>query len=201
MYSFAIYYISNQNIITELIDCIIVRPDNFIFKSNKYDLTHLETCEHWAVTEHQPEGIQVRVVYTCHCFTEAKNKFSEIETPYNEEGENRHFSVNRHQMSIKLPMIISAAIENARRFKVFTRSDKNGAFNYVILENPKNKTTYSVFFDLAKKPGRIIVMTVKSAYENTNQTSSRDKTNLGTLFDKTMGLRPKKNHKRKKKKK
>jgi hypothetical protein len=182
-----------------------MRQRNFTYLGNTFDLSHLVTSNYQAHTLHQPKGVTVKVVYSCHCFTETKSHVNELGPTYTEENEQRYFSIARYHLSCGLPQVISEAIKRAQNFKVYQRTDRNGAFNYAILQDPNSAKTYCIFFDVAKrnyKGATYILMTIKSAYIiKAQKSSSRDKTNLGTVFDKIMGRHPRQNHKKKHRKK
>lgn len=176
----------------------MVRPADFVLNGRLYDLTHLSGFVVQTTTQRRPNGISVYCSFSHHCFTTAAET---EQCSYAHEGEYRDFCPNRYAWSLRLPDLIRNAVAVAQDFRVFVSSDKNGARKFVIIEDHVSGDKYHAYFDTARStlPYADIKMTIASAYLRP-VARMHEKTKLGTVFDRQMGLIQRQSKKRRGKK-
>lgn len=177
------------------------RPQVFRYSQNDYDLTHTSGQLRTAFTEHVPEGINILLLMTCHCFTFEGDRHS---ADYVAENEYRCFCPTRYSWSLNLPDIIVNALHRCTSTHVYHSKDKNGATQLLLLDElnglPPGER-YFIFFQLTKsnKSYADLKMTISSAYAKSDG-APRDKAKLATELDRAMNKLPRRKTKRRRKK-
>lgn len=145
-----------------------------------YDLAHLDPLQF--DVSHNDKTFTVRVVFSCHCFTEELN--TATHTPdfhYVHETERRAFSVVRYELSKQLPSLITS-------MGSVTVYHSNIGNYFLLRQNAAvaHLGTYVVFFNVirATKDNTFdVVMNVQSAYLKPNMADWASPIKFTTLLD------------------
>lgn len=175
---------------------MIMRPRVVTYLGQDFDLSHTFPQSFVAKTENRPEGVSIRCILSCHCFTLSPTADSTRDYDYRFEGELRVFCCDRYELSKSISTHLQNALENARTFKAVRSKDKNGQSNNLTVDVLEDGLRYSMFFDLSQSPAgdaADLLLHVRSAYMRNFRRRGAELVRVGTLIDQKLGLRKSKN--------
>jgi len=110
------------------------------------------------------EECRTKVMFSCHCFTEEYKEGRTPDLTYRHKNEKRIFSIERHELSKKLPLLIPS-LEKATVYHT-----KKGSFFFVRTESGK---PYVIFFRAYKSNSKDcdVIVNIDSAYTKPNMTN------------------------------
>lgn len=144
-----------------------------------YTLDHLEPFTFKLRTDMDTR--KVRVIFSCHCFTEELKSHHTPDFRYVHESETRAFNAERQTLSLLLPELITTL--GGRSVYLSKLS------NYFILrQNPRTgfDGPYLVFFNIskAKREAYDVVMNIESAYMKPGMADRASPVKFTTLVEK-----------------
>ncbi|EIA1624682.1 hypothetical protein J8B38_20765 [Vibrio parahaemolyticus] len=124
----------------------------FTIDGNFYDLSHLQSSEHYVMVDGQE--VKLHVSYSNHCFTDQKENGAMLF-----KKEQRYWCHERYARSKELPNLIQNNL--IEHYAVPYLSKKGESYHYM------EAYDYAIFFSLTKPHGTIgeLKMKVNSAYE------------------------------------
>ena len=131
-----------------------------------YDIAHLLPTTLKLVTSSRPGGINIRVVFSNHCYTESFKPDEHAEELCIMDGSaKRAFSAERHDLSFSLPDMIKLLPEA----KVYLTPEANFFQLHAITDDQRGE--YRMFFRLKRShlKGIDLLMFVESAYRPVNR--------------------------------
>lgn len=169
-----------------------MRPTEFSCDGTAYDLSHTFPRIFNAITLGRPDGVPVKVVLSCHCFTLKVSADSGDAPDYQFEDEQRWFCPHRYEDSKSIHTHFQYALERATTFNVNWTSDANGNVNYLTVDSPQEGYRYCMYFDVdisKNNTASEVFIIVRSAYKQHIKFKTRDRIRLGTLIDERLGIR------------
>jgi hypothetical protein len=170
-----------------------MRPHTVSFCGRIFDLSHTFPQSLTARTASRPDGVSIRCILSCHCFTLSPTADPTSDYEYNFEGELRVFCPERYERSKAIFSHFSYALERATSFKVMRSKDNSGQINNLTVDDLADGVRYCMYFDVSRSSGDGVVellLHVRSAYTRQFRKSGADFVKIGTLIDQKLGLRP-----------
>jgi hypothetical protein len=142
-----------------------------------YDLGHLDPF----TFRFTADGLAyaVKVIFSCHCFTEGLQAHHTPQDHYTHDGETRAFCVERHGLSIMLPGLVQS-------LGTVYHNTKWGNFFFWKNHQLQTATTpYLVFFNMAKSTSgnADVLMNINSAHLKPNMTQFAAPVKFKTLVE------------------